>query len=177
MRRKKVMLAAEAAASVLAVALALAPAVESADAYFTTYTGASGGRVLSVGSQPDIEETFSGWTKTVTVSNSEDSQPVYVRVRGFGSSHTLNYQDDSGKWSAGGDGFYYYGEIVNPGETADPIRIGIGDIPEGENSFNVAVIYETTPVQYMPDGTPYADWEVQLETLGTETGSPDAVDG
>lgn len=169
MRRKKLGLTAGAAASVLAAALALVPPVGSADAYFTTYTGAAGGRTLSVGSQPDIEETFSGWTKTVTVSNSAESQPVYVRVRGFASGHSLVYRDDSGSWSAGEDGFYYYSQIVYAGEETMPIQVGIGDIPEEEGSFNVAVVYESTPVQYQPDGTPYADWEILLEPLGTVT--------
>lgn len=168
MRRKRLIPAAKAAASVLAVALVLAPSVRSADAYFTTYTGAVGGRTLSVGAQPEIEETFSSWTKTVTVTNSEDSQPVYVRVRGFASGHSLVYQDESGSWTPGEEGFYYYNSIVNAGEETAPIQVGIGDIPEDEGSFNVVVVYESTPVQYQSDGTPYADWEVQLESLGTE---------
>lgn len=167
MKGKKLIPAAKAAASALAVAQVLTSAVGSAGAYFTTYTGAAGGRTLSVGSQPDIEETFSSWTKTVTVSNSADSQPVYVRVRGFASGHSLVYLDETGAWTAGEDGFYYYNSIVNPGEAAAPIKVGIGDIPEEEGSFNVAVVYESTPVQYQADGTPYADWEIQLEPLGT----------
>ena len=47
------------------------------------------------------------------------------------------------------------------------MQVRISGIPEGEESFNVAVVYETTPVQYRADGTPYADWEVRLEALGT----------
>jgi len=170
MRRKRIILMAEAAAFALAAVLVAMPQVESADAYFTTYTGAAGGRTLNVGSQPDIEEEFSSWTKTLTVSNAEGSQPVYVRARGFaGGEYSLVYLDETGSWTAGEDGFYYYNSILNAGEETSPLEVGIGGIPEGEGSFNVAVVYECTPVQYQADGTPYADWEVRLEPLGTVT--------
>lgn len=158
---KKILLA------VLTAAVALTPAVGSSSAYFTTYTGAAGGRILQVGSQPDMEEEFSGWVKTVTITNSEGSQPVYVRARAFsGSSYSLNYQDETGSWTPGNDGFYYYSEIVEGGGAAAPLKVAISGIPEGEGSFNVAVIYESTPVQYHEDGTPYADWSIKLEPLG-----------
>ena len=166
MRRKNILLAA--AAFSLTAGVVLTPGIGSASAYFTTYTGAAGGRTLQGGSNPDIEETFSGWTKTVTVSNSEGSRPVYVRVRAFsGNAYTLQYRDDSGRWTAGEDGYYYYGDIVNAGEVTAPISVGIDGIPEEGGSFNVAVIYESTPVQYREDGSAYADWEIRLETLGT----------
>ena len=61
----------------------------------------------------------------------------------------------------------YYGDIVNAGEVTAPISVGIDGIPEEGGSFNVAVIYESTPVQYRDDGSAYADWEIWLETLGT----------
>ena len=168
MRRKRIILMAEAAAFALAAAVVVMPPVEGADAYFTTYTGAAGGRTLHVGSRPDIEEEFSGWPKTVTVSNAEGSAPVYVRARGFaGSEYSLVYLDETNSWTVGGDGFYYYNAILNAGEATSPLQVGIGGIPEGEESFNVAVVYECTPVQYRADGTPYADWEIRLEPLGT----------
>lgn len=159
--RKNILLAA------LAGVLILTPAVGGASAYFTTYTGAAGGRTLQVGSQPDIEEEFSGWVKTVTVTNSEGSQPVYVRARAFsGSGYGLNYQDETGRWTAGNDGFYYYSDAVEGGGATAPLKVSITGIPEDGGSFNVAVIYESTPVQYRADGTPYADWNVKLEILG-----------
>ena len=171
MRRKEILLAA--AALTLTAGVVFTPKIHSADAYFTTSTGAAGGRTLQVGSNPDIEEEFSGWIKTVIVSNGEDSQPVYVRARAFGgSAYTLQYQDESGRWTAGEDGYYYYSDIVGAGESTSPLRVGIDGIPEEGGSFNVAVIYESTPVQYHEDGSPYADWEIRLETLGT-TGAAD----
>ena len=43
----------------------------------------------------------------------------------------------------------------------------IKNVPEEvtePESFNVVVVYETTPVQYDAEGNPYADWELVLET-------------
>lgn len=166
MRKEKILLAA--AALILTAGVVSTPRIGTASAYFTTSTGAAGSRTLQVGSNPDMEEEFSGWTKTVTVTNGEDSQPVYVRARAFsGSAYTLSYQDESGRWSSGDDGFYYYSDIVNAGESTSPLRVGIDGIPDQGGSFNVAVIYESTPVRYHEDGSPYADWEIRLEILGT----------
>lgn len=165
MRRNKILLA---GTLLLTAGVVLTPGIGSASAYFTTYTGAAGGRILQVGSNPDMEEEFSGWAKTVTVTNSQDSQPIYVRARAFsGGAYELNYEDGSGRWTAGSDGFYYYSEIVNAGESTAPLKVGIQGIPEEDGSLNVVVIYESTPVQYHGDGSPYADWEIRLETLGT----------
>lgn len=53
--------------------------------------------------------------------------------------------------------------------------MSIGNIPEEELkdnlTFNVIVIYESTPVMYNEDGTPYADWNAVLDTGST---SPDS---
>ena len=37
--------------------------------------------------------------------------------------------------------------------------------------FNVVVIYESTPVMYREDGTPYADWNVVLDNGTSQSGS------
>ena len=39
-------------------------------------------------------------------------------------------------------------------------------------TFNVVVIYESTPVLYREDGTPYADWNAVLDS-----GSSSSEDG
>ena len=73
----------------------------------------------------------------------------------------------------GSDGYYYYTPIVNAGETTTILKVLIGNVPEDVkegDEFNVIVIYETTPVQYREDGTPYADWSVKLTTGTTEGG-------
>ena len=37
-----------------------------------------------------------------------------------------------------------------------------------QGSFNVVVIYETTPVLYREDGTPYADWSAKVDAKTVE---------
>lgn len=166
MKRKNILLAA------LAVSLTLSAGAGSAWAYFTTYTDAAGGYTLELGDKTTVSENFSSWTKQVSITSREDSQPVYVRARAFcGSEYTLVYSG-SEKWSPNSDGYYYYSDILNAGESTEILDVKIENIPEdvknGDN-FNVVVIYETTPVRYREDGTPYADWSAKLNT-GTVKG-------
>lgn len=160
------------AAFILSAALLLCAAVGSAWAYFTTYAEAKGGYTISLGSKTTVEEKFSAWTKHVTVVSEDGSAPVWVRARAFyGSEYSASYSDESGKWTPGSDGYYYYSDILNGGETTDELLIKIGNIPEDvkdSESFNVIVVYETTPVQYDESGNAYADWtfKVDTETVG-----------
>ena len=148
----------------LAVVLVLSVSVVPAMSYFTTYAEAKGGYVLELG-DTDIDENFSDWTKRVVITNSEDGQPVYVRARAFaGSQFELRYGGTG--WTAGNDGWFYYDEILYGGENTTELLIQINNIPEDvmqDDSFNVAVVYEVTPVQYHEDGTPYADWSIRAE--------------
>lgn len=62
------------------------------------------------------------------------------------------------------------------GKTAKELSVRIGNVPEEELkdglTFNVIVIYESTPVLYREDGTPYADWNAVLDS-----GSSSSEDG
>lgn len=162
MKKKNILLAA------LAVSLTLSAGAGSAWAYFTTYANASGGYTLSLGDKTTISENEpTSWTKHVVITSQADSKPVYVRARAFcGSDYELIYSG-SAKWSPNSDGYYYYSDILNGGESTDMLDIKIENIPEevkNGDSFNVVVIYETTPVRYHEDGTPYADWTAELNT-------------
>ncbi|MCI8391705.1 MAG: hypothetical protein HFI35_13770 [Roseburia sp.] len=161
--------------AILALLLILPAGIGEALAYFTTYTQAKGGYTIELGDQTrtHIDESFSNWTKRVTISNEEDSQPVYVRARAYsGSIYQLNYSSAGGKWAPNGnqDGFYYYSDILNPGERSEELLVKIENIPEGtdEASFNVTVIYEYTPVRYDDDGNPYADWTMTFDPLAAQ---------
>lgn len=165
----------------LSVILVTMITMHSTLAYFTTYATAAGGYSIELssktsvsGNETSIHEEFSAWTKHVTIENNPDSQPVYVRIRAFaGSAYELLYMDASGHWTAGNDGYYYYSEILPGGETTEEFLIRINNVPADVQdgfSFNVVVIYETTPVQYDHDGNPYADWNVKLDSGSTGTG-------
>ena len=161
MKKKTIVLAA------LAAVLTLEAAAGSAWAYFTTYTEARGGYPIELEDTTTIREEFSAWTKHVVVASEKDSRPVYVRVKALnGSEYTLTYTDTCGKWTPGSDGYYYYSDIVNGGEATGGLDIKIGNVPESVedgSSFNIVVVYETTPVRYDENGKPYADWNATLD--------------
>ena len=169
--------------SLLAAGSVLAAGVNGALAYFTTYTAAEGGYVIHLGDRTRIEETFDSWTKHVTVTNDPESEPVYIRAKAFCARYGLVYNSPAGNWTtargawneivpSGADEYYYYTEIVNGGESTDVLNVVIDfpaadgeSVSEDRESFNVIVIYESTPVRYHEDGTPYADWTEKLDVV------------
>lgn len=172
----------------LAVFSVLTMGINSALAYFTTYTVAEGGYTVHLGDRTQIRESFDSWTKHLTVTNDPEAEPVFVRARAFCARYGFHYASASDRWTtgkggwneivpAGPDEYYYYTEMLRGGESTDVLDVVI-EIPskeegetfdEGEN-FNVIVIYESTPVRYREDGTPYADWTQTLDVV-TDTGS------
>lgn len=162
----------------LALVMVAASGLGSAMAYFTTHTEALGGYTVRLGSRTDIHEEFSDWTKRVAISNEAGSQPVYVRARAFaGGAYELVYSSKSGKWTDGGDGWQYYGDLLNGGEITDgdnQLLVEIKGVPADAadgDSFDVVVVYESTPVLYDADGKAYADWNVKVETAGERGGT------
>ena len=172
MKKKNVILA------LLAAGLVLTSSVGSAWAYFTTYVEAQGGVTISLGDETDVEETFSSWTKHVSITVDENSEPVFLRARAFCSTYELYYGDSSNKWTPGEDGYYYYSDPSNlweqvkdedgniKGFKAEELLVQILDVPTEEidqKDFNVIVVYETVPVKYDDEGKPYADWSGELD--------------
>ena len=136
-------------------------------AYFTTYALASGGGTLVLGiPQTDITEEVVNGTKQVSLQNIGDYD-CYVRLRVFSAdAYPVNYTY-SQNWSQGADGYFYYGPVLTPQETADRFDIEISALkqtPEEDSllpaEFNVVVIQEYTPVLYDEEGNPYADWDL-----------------
>ena len=117
---------------------------------------------------------FPNWTKRITIPSAEDSEPVFIRVKAFcGSKYTLTYTDADGRWSLGSDGYYYYSAPVEGGASTSELQIHINNVPstvtDGE-SFNVVVIYESTPVRFREDGSAYADWSSILDSGSSDEG-------
>ena len=168
MKKRHVLLA------VLAAAMVLSIGIGSAFAYFTFSAEAEGAVPIKVNTYTTIEEPdVIDWVKQVVIGNDEDSEPVFVRAKAFaGSEYSLIYDGEG--WTEGEGGWYYYNEALPAGAKANVFLVGIGNIPkdavEGQ-SFNVAVVYESTPVQYRADGTAYADWDIKLDTGSSEGGN------
>ncbi|MGN0399715.1 MAG: hypothetical protein ACI4EO_06270 [Blautia sp.] len=147
-----------------AVALTLTAGLTagSAMAYFTTYATADGGQEISLGLTTTVpEETVSDWTKHIVIKNTGDSD-CYVRVKIFAGGkyeEGITVSDASGKWTPGTDGYYYYSDILAPGESTEELIVKIDNMDSAQ-SFNVIVIQECTPVLYDESGNPYADWNV-----------------
>lgn len=160
----------------LAAAFTVASAgIGTAWSYFTTFAEAAGGYTIRLGDRTEITEDFTDWTKHVVITNEDSSEPVYIRVRAFcGSQYKLLYSGEG--WTQGSDGYYYYNEIVNGGASTAKLDVRIEDIPDDPEvtaRFNVVVIYESTPVRYHEDGTPYSaaetDWSEILDTGSAES--------
>ena len=154
-----------------AAALTLTAGISAgtAMAYFTTYTEASGGVTLNMGFSETIpKEDFSNWTKHVSVENTGDYD-CYVRVKALAGSKYqdgLQYSDSDGKWTPGEDGYYYYSDLIAPGESTSVLDIRI-DSKESDASFNVVVVQESTKVLYNENNEPYADWTQIADTSET----------
>ena len=56
--------------------------------------------------------------------------------------------------------------MVPAGGETQELRIGI-DHMDREESFNVIVVQESTPVLYDEQGNPYADWNRVMDSGGT----------
>lgn len=185
--KRNMMRVGKATAAALVAGMVLYTAVGDAWAYFTTYTSASGGYAIDLGSQTQIEEDYSDHTKHLVVSN-DGTRPVYVRARAFsGSRYTLSYSSEDGRWQAGTDGYYYYseplpgvteaedGSVVSAETSELLVRIAFPEDAEEGEECNVVVIYESVPVQYDTDGNALApqaaDWTAELISGGMEGGN------
>ena len=142
----------------LAAAMVLTGAMGSAYSYFTTNAEAAGAATISLGSRTEVQEEFSNWTKHVTVTSTEDSEPVYVRVKAFcGSEYSLVYSDSEGNWTPGSDGYYYYTKVLPESSTTPNLftQVTIAkDIPDDVlKDFNIYVEAESIQVGYFQDYT------------------------
>lgn len=155
--------------TVMAVLLVMAVSVQSALAYFTTYTVAEGKEKLTLGfTETIVEETIDvNGNKTVVIKNT-GSADCYVRVRAIAG---LQYQDKISdtepegvdNWTAKTGDFYEYKAVLKAGEstTALNINVSIPGLALGADTpdFNVIVIQECAPVLYDENGNTYADWD------------------
>lgn len=145
---------------IIAIAVVLSVGILPAIAYFTAYTEAEGAIALSLGYKTNISEEIDGTTKTVVVENEEDSsEECYVRVI-IHATGSVSYECSGTGWSESGN-YWVYSGILEPGGKTTELTVDITP-PEGAQAgdrFNVAVVYESTKVEYNADGSAKApDW-------------------
>lgn len=146
------------ALSAAALAMTAALTVESAMAYFTTYTEAGGSGIVSLGSKTEIDEDVSQMTKHVTIKNTSTNE-CFVRVKVF-SGTDVTCTPTGSNWSYNErDRFWYYGPIVAPGKTAEVLDVKIEYTGEKPQDFNVVIVQECTPVIYDEDDNATANWD------------------
>lgn len=168
--------------TLLAAGTILTAGIGQAMAYFTTYVEAEGSFTIKLGDETTIIENFENWEKELIVGNEEGSEPVFIRAKAFYAPDTLELTYRGEGWSKGSDDYYYYNTWLESGEGTKSLYIKIENIPQDVakgDVFNVIVIYESTPVLYKEDGTPYADWTSELVVTGrTESSAkPGPSDG
>ncbi len=177
---------------VLVLALIVCATIQPAIAYFTTYVQAKGGHQISLGDTTTITESFSEWTKKVTIGNNDGSEPVFIRAKVLYTGKYNISVRGSGWTEKQDDGYYYFGSsqtaltVLNANEATTQLLVSITDVPEysseagadntafdqlkdGE-SFSVVVVYESTPVRYRPNGDPYANWDARVVEVGSTSG-------
>lgn len=173
--------------SAAALFLTAALSIGNASAYFTTYVSAGGSHPVNLGARTELRENVSEMTKHIFIENTSQINDCYVRVKVFyAGPFEIEYTDrsESGSlWTySEADGYWYYGEILppRPEGTEEESTVGITavldakiNLPEGfdQDSFNVVVIQECTPVIYDENGNPTADWNtVYTDYQETEQG-------
>ena len=173
------------AMSAAALGMLAALSVESTMAYFTTYVSAGGSQVVNLEARTEIYEDVSEMTKHIVLRNTSEKGDCFVRVKVFyGAELTVQMIDVEGKgdWYDGGDGYWYYGPILEKGgktaqldafiDTTGLVKPGTDPDAAEEyvkDKFNVVVVQECTPVLYGEDGKPYADWNT-VYTSNAEQG-------
>ena len=178
--------------SLLALVLIACAMVQPALAYFTANTQADGRIPLHFGRKTEIEEKVDGLHKAVTIKNTggdhpEYADPVWVRARAYVGQEYLQYLEVSGTgWSHNTeDGWWYYGEPVPVGGTAEVLNVSLVNMPvdHGEEhqfkDVNVAVVYESVTAYYnfdadgQPAGFKPADWAAKILDSATSSPTPE----
>lgn len=188
-----------------AAVLILTASVPNALAYFTTYVSAVGKKTVTLNDTTDIEESIKLTTKSITITADEGSEPVFVRVRAFwpdGYSVVYNEGNDP-KWVQTGTGDDIWWEYTDPianngtetyGKKTSTLTIRVSDAPDTVqtgDTFNLVVVYESTPVRYTEDEngnkTPVKNWDEAVTyngepyssdvTPGTQSGTGEGTSG
>lgn len=161
----------------IAVMLVMSAVMGSAWAYFTSYSQARGSVALKLGHEEKITEKFSDWEKKLDIQSTDDSNPVYLRMRAYSAEYPVTYENNA-NWTKDGD-WMYYNNALQPGkklsDSGDELLVQINNVPESDNpelkdgkTFNVIVVYESTEVQYDEQGNMIpataADWSKKVDT-------------
>ena len=136
--------------------------IPKALAYFSTYTEASGTLSLRLKEIVGFKEVNVNGNKHIVITASDDSDPIFIRVKIFADDAILNVMSvdyDSSKWTYDGE-WYECSEVMMAGETA-VMDISVDTAVIELAQFNVVVIYEYIPAISDGNGGWVKDWTHQ----------------
>lgn len=140
---------------IFALVLCLSVTIGASLAYFSDYEEALGGATLSLGGKTELYEGEDTNAKNIQITNTGKTNMI-VRVGIYGPTE-MSEPSATGNWFKGGDGFYYYGKILKPGETTakDTLVASMSfswDTKEApEYDFDVTVVHEGSQALYDGD--------------------------
>lgn len=145
-----------------AIALIGGLAVKPAIAYFTDTATVSKTIPISIGDVelPEMDDDVNHMIKTIAISNTGDYD-IFVRAKALYPDTCIIEKQTSTNWSDLDGGYYYYSEILKPGEKTEDLNLKI-DFDGSTSDFNVIIIQEATKVLYDEDGNAYADWDAAI---------------
>ncbi len=152
----------------VAAALIASSTIAPALAYFTDHTEAVGSVQIALGDETHINERVADGQKIVSISSTY-GQPVYIRVQAFAAEGMALVYSGSG-WVDGGDGFWYFTTPIAQGETTGDLAVTIPKtLIDGDQDFNIVVVYESAPAEFNEDGDPTgypeANWDTPVEPI------------
>ena len=167
----------------IAAALLASLSIGTAMAYFTTYATAEGGVEIDLGfTETEINESVVDGQKEIQLENI-GAYDCYVRLKALtGDAYidSLVYSEPSNerKWTPGPDGYYYYSDIVKPGEMTTQLNVEFAFPSATDDTvpadFNVIIVQEHTPVLYDAEGNPCADWNKAADVCNEASVDDDA---
>ena len=142
----------------LLILLILLPSLSLTLSYFSTYTRVKGDLVLKLGEKTEIKEEHYEDGKRVRIHNYED--PVFVRLRVYAPERIeplIKYEGEGWTYKEE-DGWHYYDKVLLKDEEALMDVSVKTELLEGEEPFDLVVVYEALPAKEDDSGNWYADW-------------------
>lgn len=152
--------------TVMCILMIAFTSVGLAIAYFSDYTTASGQAVISLQQSGKIvEEVDPDGTKHIVILNTGETNLV-VRAAIYGPWLSEEDQNKDVVFAAPDDweykdGYYYYIGILPPEGVTSEIVVGLENIPEGHENFDITATYQAAIAVYengavaAPDGWDY----------------------
>lgn len=127
-------------------------------AYLATFASIEGTIAINI-EKPNskLHQEVNGNLKNISIENT-GNMAIYARVKVFAPSKvkvivSSKSNNDKLKWKQEEDGYWYYNNVILPGQTTEILEINVDN-----NKFSPIVISETAIALYNDNGMLYANW-------------------